>query len=199
MTRWFEWFFNWRRLCFKTAMSGTKCTWFWNYDFIFIWLQVGLLSLFYRSHRPCCQSWPSYGCPCFCYKPWPPAGRTDIRRTLISVIVRSFLSVCKSYLINRKICTGGHNSDFDYSTVYFFCLQSQHVEDYADAIDDKPRSRKPIAYSMDELNLDQYPEQSPYIESGPPAYHTHDPYMNSRDYMTTPSQNSYNANYGAPC
>lgn len=80
-------------------------------------------------------------------------------------------------------------------------MQSQHVEDYAEAIDDKPRSRKPIAYSMDELNLDAYPEQSPYIEGGPPAYHTHDPYMNNRDYMSTPvaSQSSYNANYGAPC
>ena len=198
MTRWFEWFFNWRRLCFGTGMSGTKCTWFlWImtlslFGFKYCLFSIGRIDL-------CCQSWLRYNCPCFCYKPWPPAGRTDIRRTLISVIVRSFLSVWKSYLINREICTGGHNSDFDRSTVYFFCLQSQHVEDYADAIDDKPRSRKPIAYSMDELNLDQYPEQSPYIESGPPAYHTHDPYMNSRDYMTTPSQNSYNANYGAPC
>lgn len=77
------------------------------------------------------------------------------------------------------------------------------MEDYADAIDDKPRSRKPIAYSMDELNLDAgYQDQSPYIEGGPPAYHTHDPNsLYHRDYMSTPlaSQSSYSANYGAPC
>jgi len=69
-------------------------------------------------------------------------------------------------------------------------LQSQHVEDYADAIDDKPRSRKPIQYSMDEMN-EAFDSTLP-MENGPPGYYNTQDY---RDYGTE----SYDRRYGAPC
>ncbi|XP_067941084.1 uncharacterized protein [Watersipora subatra] len=66
---------------------------------------------------------------------------------------------------------------------------SQHPEDYADALDDKPRSRRPVAYSMDCLN-DSLDAPSDMVLGGPPAYHAHDAYQN---YSSHPDYSSYGA------
>lgn len=87
------------------------------------------------------------------------------------------------------------------------------MEDYASAIDDKPRSRKPIAYNLDELDNTNSVYDSSVHYDGPPPYQTHpDNSMYGADYSTmTGTQRAmdygnsdtiprqYGANYGAAC
>ena len=67
------------------------------------------------------------------------------------------------------------------------------MDDYAGYIDEMPRSRRGIAYSMDDMG-DSFDDQPDSMTGGPPGYNTHDPSM----YRNYPPQHDYSS-YGAPC
>ena len=79
------------------------------------------------------------------------------------------------------------------------------MEQYAEVIDDMPRSRKPIALEDMEMFDDNNVPPSMYNEA-PPAYTT-DPGYSDGQYGTVPSHHNYStyspsyhgSNYGAAC
>ncbi|XP_067935870.1 uncharacterized protein [Watersipora subatra] len=71
-----------------------------------------------------------------------------------------------------------------------------NVEQYAEVIDDMPRSRKPIA--VEEIDMFDAGEGPPTFDEAPPAYLDMHQYRGDPNYSTY-SPNNYGDSYGAAC